>query len=32
MNKYDSIVVGGGISGLFSALALSKAGKKVLVP
>ncbi len=30
MNKYDSIVVGGGISGLLSALVLSKAGKKVL--
>lgn len=31
MNKYDSIVVGGGISGLLSALVLSKGGKKVLV-
>jgi all-trans-retinol 13,14-reductase len=31
MNKYDSIVVGGGISGLLSALVLSKSGKKVLV-
>ncbi|TRZ88830.1 MAG: FAD-dependent oxidoreductase, partial [Methanosarcinales archaeon] len=31
MNKYDSIVVGGGVSGLLSALILSKSGKKVLV-
>jgi phytoene dehydrogenase-like protein len=31
MDKYDSIVVGGGISGLLSALVLSKTGKKVLV-
>ncbi len=31
MNKYDSIVVGGGVSGLLSALVLSKSGKKVLV-
>lgn len=31
LNKYDSIVVGGGVSGLLSALVLSKSGKKVLV-
>ncbi len=31
MQDYDIIVVGGGISGLLSALALSKHGKKVLV-
>ena len=31
MNKYDCIIVGGGISGLLSALVLSKEGKKVLV-
>ncbi|MDD5616752.1 MAG: NAD(P)/FAD-dependent oxidoreductase [Candidatus Methanoperedens sp.] len=31
MNKYDSIVVGGGVSGLLSALVLSKSGKNVLV-
>lgn len=31
MDRYDSIVVGGGISGLLSALVLSKTGKKVLV-
>ena len=31
MNKYDRIIVGGGISGLLSALVLSKEGKKVLV-
>ncbi len=31
MNSYDSILVGGGISGLLSALVLSKSGKKVLV-
>ena len=31
MKKYDSIVVGGGISGLLSALVLSKSGKKILV-
>jgi all-trans-retinol 13,14-reductase len=31
MVDYDSIVVGGGISGLLSALVLSKQGKKVLV-
>lgn len=31
MNKYDSIIVGGGMSGLLSALVLSKSGKKVLV-
>ena len=31
MKDYDSIVVGGGISGLLSALVLSKAGEKVLV-
>lgn len=30
-NNYDCIVVGGGISGLLSALVLSKEGKKVLV-
>ena len=30
-NKYDAIVVGAGISGILSALALSKEGKKVLV-
>lgn len=30
MKKYDSIVVGGGISGLLSALVLSKSGKKFL--
>ncbi len=30
-NRYDVIVVGAGISGLLSALALSKEGKKVLV-
>ncbi|MFA6096589.1 MAG: NAD(P)/FAD-dependent oxidoreductase [Candidatus Paceibacterota bacterium] len=29
--KYDAIVVGGGISGLLSALILSKEGKKVLI-
>ncbi|MEA3229837.1 MAG: NAD(P)/FAD-dependent oxidoreductase [archaeon] len=29
--KYDAIVVGGGISGLLSALALSKEGKKVIM-
>ena len=29
--KYDVIIVGGGISGLLSALTLSKHGKKVLV-
>ncbi len=28
--KYDVIIVGGGISGLLSALTLSKHGKKVL--
>ncbi len=31
MNKFDCIVVGGGISGLLSALVLSKEGKSVLV-
>ena len=31
MPDYDVIVVGGGISGLLSALTLSKHGKKVLV-
>jgi phytoene dehydrogenase-like protein len=31
MADYDTIVVGGGISGLLSALVLSKQGKKVLV-
>lgn len=31
MKSYDSIVVGGGVSGLLSALVLSKSGKKVLV-
>jgi phytoene dehydrogenase-like protein len=31
MKKYDVIVVGGGISGLLSSLALSKEGKKVLI-
>lgn len=31
MVEYDSIVVGGGISGLLSALTLSRHGKKVLV-
>jgi phytoene dehydrogenase-like protein len=31
MSKYDAIVVGGGFSGLLSALVLSKSGKKVLV-
>ncbi len=31
MSKYDAIVVGGGISGLLSALVLSKCEKKVLV-
>ncbi len=30
-NKYDAIVIGAGISGLLSALALAKEGKKVLV-
>jgi len=29
--RYDAVVVGGGISGLLSALALSKEGKKVVV-
>lgn len=31
MAEYDAIIVGGGISGLLSALTLSKHGKKVLV-
>ncbi len=31
MNDYDVIVIGGGISGLMSALAISKHGKSVLV-
>ncbi|KKG10502.1 UDP-galactopyranose mutase [Methanosarcina sp. 2.H.T.1A.6] len=31
MNSYDSIIIGGGISGLLSALVLSKSGKKVLL-
>jgi len=31
MADYDVIVVGGGISGLMSAMTLSKHGKKVLV-
>lgn len=31
MSDYDAIIVGGGISGLLSALTLSKHGKKVLV-
>lgn len=31
MKSYHSIVVGGGVSGLLSALVLSKSGKKVLV-
>ncbi len=31
MKDYDSIVVGGGISGLLSALVLAKSGEKVLV-
>jgi all-trans-retinol 13,14-reductase len=31
MDRYDSIVVGGGVSGLLSALVLSKSGKRVLV-
>ncbi len=31
MSEYDVIIVGGGISGLLSALTLSKQGKKVLV-
>jgi len=31
MNKYDVIVVGGGISGLMSALAIGKHGNRVLV-
>ncbi|AKB34695.1 Phytoene dehydrogenase [Methanosarcina siciliae C2J] len=31
MKNYDSIVIGGGVSGLLSALVLSKSGKKVLV-
>jgi len=31
MSDYDAIVVGGGISGLLSTLALSKEGKKVLL-
>lgn len=31
MNDYDVIVIGSGISGLLSALALSKNGKKVLI-
>lgn len=29
--KYDAIIVGGGISGLLSALVLSKEGKKILI-
>ena len=29
--NYDAIVVGAGVSGLLSALALSKEGKRVLV-
>ncbi len=31
MERYDTVVIGAGISGLLSALALSKEGKKVLV-
>jgi len=31
MAEYDVIIVGGGISGLLSALTLSKHGKKVLI-
>ena len=31
MNDYDVVVIGGGISGLLSALALSKEGKNVLI-
>ena len=31
MKKYDVVVIGSGISGLLSALALSKEGKKVLI-
>ncbi|RZB33482.1 MAG: hypothetical protein SRB1_01139, partial [Desulfobacteraceae bacterium Eth-SRB1] len=31
MNRYNVIVVGGGISGLMSALAIGKHGKRVLV-
>jgi len=31
MADYDTIVVGGGISGLLSALVISKQGKRVLV-
>ncbi|MDI9394143.1 MAG: NAD(P)/FAD-dependent oxidoreductase [Euryarchaeota archaeon] len=31
MNNYDSIVIGGGVSGLLSALVLSKSGENVLL-
>ncbi|MHC1572443.1 MAG: FAD-dependent oxidoreductase [Methanosarcinales archaeon] len=31
MGRYDVIIIGGGISGLFSALILGKAGKRVLL-
>lgn len=31
MKDYDVVVIGAGISGLLSALALSKEGKKVLI-